>query len=292
MREIKHRKIYDFSVNPKNIISGGRIESYWQFENLRKIYFQKRKPEFPFKSTIDYIDQDFICKVYRLKGFEYGNWVTQEERLNFLICGHISLFDLSKIMQFPSNNLGFNNKLGIAFGARGSSGAIAHFEPSSFMINLTRLNGWRSLAHEYGHALDFYYGGYIDQSRQSFSLSGGHSTVKYLEQSGVPKNTLRYAMNDLINNINTVLINNKLVDSESYKRLKSAKDGTDYWFRRTEIFARFFERYVMYRLSKLGIKNTFLAKEKYVESVYISKTDFNRVLPKMNILVKLMGGSV
>lgn len=290
MSEIKHRKIYDFSADPKNLISGGRIESYWLSENLKKVYIKKRAPIFPFKNNIDYIDQDFICKAYKLKGLEYGNWVTQEERINFLVCGHIALFDLAKIMQLPLNNLGFKNKLGIAFGARGMSGALAHFEPQTFMINLTRTNGWNSLAHEYGHALDFYFGGYIDQSIDSFSLSGGRSTVKYLDISNLPKNSLRYAMNDLINSINTVLVNNKLTDSDTYKRLKKSQDGTEYWFRRTEIFARFFERYVMYRLSKLGIKNTFLAKEKYTASVYITKTDFNRVLPKMNALLKLMAG--
>jgi len=289
MSEIKHRKIYDFNVNPQDLISGGRIESYWQFENLRKIYNEKRKPVFPFKKGIDYIDQSYICKTYKLKGLEYGNWVTQEERLNFLVCGHIALFDLQKILQIPGNNIGFNGKLGIAFGARGHSAALAHFEPGEFMINLTRLNGWRSLAHEYGHALDFYFGGYVDQDKNSFSLSNGHSTAKYVDLKPYKKDTLRYVMNDLINNINTVLINNKLVDSESYKRLKKSNDN-EYWFRRTEIFARFFERYVMYRLSKLGLKNTFLAKEKYQESVYITRTDFNRVLPKMNQLVKLMSG--
>ncbi len=285
MQQVNYRKIFDFGLLPKAPITGGRIEEYWRYESLKKIYNLKRKPQFPFKSSIDYVDQEFICKAYKIKGFEYGNWVTQDERLNFLVCGHISLFDLAKIMQFPANNLGFTYKLGIAFGARGHSPALAHFEPGSFMINLTQLHGWKSLAHEYGHALDYYFGGYIDQDRSSFSLSGGHSTAKFVSLSGFNKDGLRYAMNDLINSINTVTINNKIVNSESYKRLNGYGD---YWFHRTEIFARFFERYVMYRLSKLGIQNTFLAKEKYTASVYVTKTDFNRVLPKMERLIKLM----
>lgn len=45
--------------------------------------------------------------------------------------------------------------LAIAFGARGSGRALAHFEPSRNVINLTKMKGAGSLAHEWGHAFDF-----------------------------------------------------------------------------------------------------------------------------------------
>lgn len=48
--------------------------------------------------------------------------------------------------------------LAIAFGARGSGTALAHFEPARNVINLTKLKGAGSLAHEWGHALDFFLG--------------------------------------------------------------------------------------------------------------------------------------
>ena len=48
--------------------------------------------------------------------------------------------------------------LAIAFGARGSGSALAHFEPARNVINLTKLKGAGSLAHEWGHALDFFLG--------------------------------------------------------------------------------------------------------------------------------------
>lgn len=287
MENVKYRKISDYQVKP-DVITGGAIQRHWEVSDLEKKFNKKRSPAFPFKAKIDYTDQEFIARTYKIKGFEYGNWVTQEERYNFLVCGHISLSDLAKIMQFPYNNLGFAYKIGIAFGARGIPSAAAHFEPDTFMINLTRINGWQSLAHEYGHAIDYYFGGYIDRSSKTFSLSGGSSTVLKIDLSQFKKDSLRYLMNDLINSINTVVINGKTLKSESYNKLYAAYAGKDYWFRRTEIFARFFERYVMYRLSKLGIKNTFLAKNKYDESVYITKSDFNRVVPKMEKLLKAM----
>lgn len=44
--------------------------------------------------------------------------------------------------------------LAIAFGARGSGGALAHYEPARNVINLTKMKGAGCLAHEWGHALD------------------------------------------------------------------------------------------------------------------------------------------
>ncbi|MFZ4799884.1 MAG: LPD1 domain-containing protein [Bacteroidia bacterium] len=288
MPKIPQRKISDFTQQ-KNLIPGGRINQYLQHADLKQTYKSKRSPLFPFKKDIDYIDQNYITRQYKIKGFEYGNWVSQDERFNFLICGHLALYDIAKIMQFPENNVGFVYTLGIAFGARGHGGnAAAHFEPHTFMINLTKTSGWQSLAHEYGHALDFYFGGYIDQDKSSFSLSKGQSVAKEDDLTAYKKDSLRYLMNDLINSINTVQMNGKTVSSESYNNLEKAAGNTDYWYRRTEIFARFFERYVMYRLSKLGIKNTFLTKEKYESRVYVTKSDFNRVLPKMEKLVKAL----
>lgn len=45
-------------------------------------------------------------------------------------------------------------RLAIAFGARGKGNALAHYEPSRAVINLTKMKGAGSLAHEFGHALD------------------------------------------------------------------------------------------------------------------------------------------
>ena len=49
--------------------------------------------------------------------------------------------------------------LAIAFGARGSGNAVAHYEPLRKVINLTKLRGAGSLAHEWWHSFDDYLGG-------------------------------------------------------------------------------------------------------------------------------------
>lgn len=45
-------------------------------------------------------------------------------------------------------------RLAIAFGSRGKGNALAHYEPGRVVINLTKMKGAGSLAHEFGHALD------------------------------------------------------------------------------------------------------------------------------------------
>ncbi len=44
--------------------------------------------------------------------------------------------------------------LGVAFGSRGRSAAMAHYEPSNRVINLTKSSGFGSFGHEFFHAYD------------------------------------------------------------------------------------------------------------------------------------------
>ncbi len=106
------------------------------------------------------ITTDDIMDTFKFRGGEFGNWNTQADRqacLNYL---YDSLMDLSFALDtHPSTlslGLGSNSsrKLAIAFGARGSGKASAHYEPDRVVINLTKMKGAGSLAHEMGHALD------------------------------------------------------------------------------------------------------------------------------------------
>ena len=87
-----------------------------------------------------YTDTYQLVAEYNLSGLEFGNWTSHEERANFLISTRESLKDLHKILGFK--NLGLDHRISIAFGARGLGGkAMAHFEPWTFAINLTRTQG-------------------------------------------------------------------------------------------------------------------------------------------------------
>ncbi|WJN61376.1 LPD38 domain-containing protein [Pseudomonas sp. SO81] len=104
-------------------------------------------------------DRAFI-DTFGFRGVEFGNWNNQEERQQLLDDAYDGLLDLAEVMDIPPKAISLNGELALAFGARGHglSGARAHYEPGKVAINLTKMNGAGSLAHEWFHALDHYFG--------------------------------------------------------------------------------------------------------------------------------------
>ena len=104
-------------------------------------------------------DTDFM-KVFGFRGVEFGNWNNQEERQQLLNDAYDGLLDLAEVLKIPAKAISLNGDLALAFGARGQglSSARAHYEPAKVVINLTKMNGAGSLAHEWWHALDHYFG--------------------------------------------------------------------------------------------------------------------------------------
>lgn len=116
-----------------------------------------------------------ILNNFGFKGGEFGNWVNQKERQTFLNYAQDAFIDLAQALDVEPKSLGQNNEMSIAFGARGKglTGAVAHFEPAKHVINMTKLKGAGSLAHEYGHSIDNYLsrvGGYADDGLATNNL--------------------------------------------------------------------------------------------------------------------------
>ena len=99
---------------------------------------------------------------FGFKGGEFGNWLNGKDRQVSLNYGYDALKDLAYALQIQDTDISLKNNLSIAFGARGEglSGAAAHYEKDRRVINLTKMMGAGSLAHEWFHALDDYIGGY------------------------------------------------------------------------------------------------------------------------------------
>lgn len=100
-----------------------------------------------------------ILNNFGFKGGEFGNWVKQSERQEFLNYAQDAFTDLAEALDIDPISLGQNGEMNIAFGARGrgnlgGQAAVAHFEPGKRVINMTKLKGAGSLAHEYGHSID------------------------------------------------------------------------------------------------------------------------------------------
>lgn len=212
----------------------------------------------------DDVNLQNILEDYQLKGFEFGNWLSNDDRFDRVIAAESSLRDLASIL--GTKKLGIQHQIGLAFGARGVGGALAHYEPGANMINLTKEKGFGSLAHEYAHALDYNIGSFIDQHKKYASLSGGRSTATQLTDN--TGGQFRWYVNTIVDAIKV---------SESYAKMKAKKGKDDYWFRRTEIWARFFEQYICWKLKQRKLNNTFLCKswEAYMSRVvYLSEADF------------------
>lgn len=217
----------------------------------------------------------------------------------------MSLFDLCELLNFKPKQIALNGKLSIAFGARGRGANLAHFEPNTYTINLTRYarpkkgstkekgfdrtkllvqsGGVGALAHEFAHAIDYYGGEYL-QKTASGALSGGRllriRTDKVIMTNKTPEGQMEKI-------IHKIIWKSDKQHSPYFLRLKKA-NLTDYYFRRNELFARAFESYIHYKLAKKTQKNIFLAESKYDLELYLSPKEIKPIEKDMDELLALI----
>lgn len=295
-------------VDHGTVAPRGKSDIYWGREGIDLIFRpndQNIRVGQKIPDTYKYADVRFLEDFYGLRGFEFGNWLSQQDRVNYLSGLGLALFDLHKAIGFSPKQISIKGKLSVAFGARGRGKALAHFEPGSFAINLTRYSrpaplksrsknfrrvnqilsdgGVGAFAHEYGHALD-YFGGLHVERGDSFSLSGDDSTRVAPDQALLKKNSLRGCMERLMNKI---IWKNTKSYSDYYNRL--TKGATrKYFIQRNEIFARSFEVYVQYKLGQHKYKNVFLNHPKYPEKFYLSLAEMKKLEPEYDALMKAL----
>lgn len=117
----------------------------------------------PDKNSEGITGQDFI-DTFKIRGGEFGNWLDENDRQVNMNMAFDAFKDLAKALNIPESDIAIGGKLNIAFGARGSGSALAHYETDREVINLTKMKGAGSLAHEYFHALDNMLGKDINKS--------------------------------------------------------------------------------------------------------------------------------
>lgn len=84
------QKITDTSAE---ISAGGRLKRHWQGKTPK----QKRSFFVSFKE--EEFDMKAILNEFSLKGFEFGRWVNNEDRYDFVIGTKESMEDLSKLLK-------------------------------------------------------------------------------------------------------------------------------------------------------------------------------------------------
>jgi hypothetical protein len=127
---------------------------------------------------------EMFQNTFGFRGVEFGNWMRQDsgskERQEVLNNAYDGLKDLAEVLGVPDKALSLNGDLGLAFGARGQGlvGAKAHYEPEYGVINLTKMSGAGSLAHEWFHAFDHYLAR-LDSKASATREKGGNGDSTY-----------------------------------------------------------------------------------------------------------------
>lgn len=116
--------------------------------------------------------QDFM-DTFGFRAVEFGNWNNQDERQEVMNHAYDALLDMAEIINVDPLALSLNGELSLAFGARGQglTGAKAHYEGDYAVINLTKMRGAGSLAHEWFHSLDHYFARLDDPKLQEKETS-------------------------------------------------------------------------------------------------------------------------
>jgi hypothetical protein len=291
------------------VSKGGRLDAYYAANGFRD-FAAGGQEELTLKNT----PQKFVDK-FGLKGVEFGNWVTNEDRANFLEVATTSLPNFCKVVGIPSKLLGLKGFTGIAYGARGKSRALAHFEPGTGMINLTRYGrtsdirkpseffksgGLGSYSHEWGHALDYFLGTFVDRSTASRALTygstviGSHIAWKKYDALKLPKGSYRWIVRELLASI---IYTKRGVEFTPYfgkllETVKKSEDFGEYWIRNNELFARAWEQYIDQKMTAKKLnKGLFTSQdfEKYSKAdiaAYMKADHLKKVTPWFDMLLQ------
>ncbi|MFG0261024.1 MAG: LPD1 domain-containing protein [Novipirellula sp. JB048] len=197
-----------------------------------------------------------------LRGVQFGNSVTDKEREHHATMAASALLDLADVTGLPIDAISLGGNLGLAIGARGRAGALAHYEPDSRVINLTRKKGVGSLAHEWAHAFDHELNGgkgamfsnSVRVETKFERIDGAYVSSPNEERSSkVGKAMLSvqdaFRSSGFFERMSTHVNENKLFSPKEKQ----------YWKSELEMFARCFERHVQAKLEGNSRKNTYLS---------------------------------
>lgn len=201
---------------------------------------------------------------FGFRGVQFGNYVEGPRRQSDLNRAYDSLMDMADVLKVPAKALSLNGRLGLAFGARGKGGknaAAAHYEPGEVAINLTKGHGAGSLAHEWFHALDNYFGQY-DAAREGeitsgdkFMTSNNKRWPQWNDKEKEYLHPVRQEVYDAFKGVVNAVHKSGMVNRA--RRLDEVR-SKPYWSTDIEMAARAFERYVQDRAKAAGVENDFL----------------------------------
>ncbi|MEM0995699.1 MAG: LPD1 domain-containing protein [Bacteroidota bacterium] len=255
------------------------IERWWLKRGQAIVKEWNKNPIVP--KNLRICDPAHVGKYFALRGFEFGNYVNQEERINYVAAVGVSLLHLCKAIRIHPLSIGADGGLTIGIGSRGiprSSGSYHHryrvininrwgggarkvghcklkmkTQTKRYLQEFREKGGGGCLAHEVAHWMDNFAGVLldVDDAESGVMLSGGlKATLNVCLNKYV---MLREDFEQLFYKL-YYKDNKHLTDFG--KAMLKVKRG--YWRRREEVFARTFEVFVAMALKRKKVSNTFL----------------------------------
>lgn len=340
-------------VDTNPLHSTGLVVRYWNSRGFPDLFRGFRTPQIRLpREAFESSPTNYALNEFGVRDIEFGNWLSQEDRFTYLASFIVAMHDLRLVLK-PYNktfgDLPGLGLLGISFGARGKSGALAHYEPDSRYVNLTRhrrldkqspeireklhemidrkLEGIKSptlrekkrralvkqylmdgssgisaLAHEYGHFIDYVSAQMFSHGANKVKIRNspvGRDTITGRDSKGQTLIGSRYkreiyrespvvAVRLMGRVIETLLFQSPGSEklSEFGERIDRISQREPYYGRHVEIWARTFEAWVHYELSKKHIVNTALTQFKYEAAVYPPAATMKKVAPIIRELIK------
>lgn len=275
-KKVGSHKYIELGKGFKNATAAARFIDENYDSLVEQLKAKRKKPQFRREANLPRIGPDRrqgkdvtpeqFTEAFGFRGVQFGNWVEGSKRRDDLNQAYDGLMDLAELLGVPTQALSLNGELGLAFGARGKggSGASAHYEPGTVVINLTKKAGAGSLAHEWWHALDNYFGR-MEKSGDGFATNFKRDRKLYAVEDGrtVRRETtpddfaMRTEVYEAFRGV-TDAIQKETALAERSAKLDTTR-GKDYWSTVIEMTARSFERYVIDKLGDQGYSSDFLA---------------------------------
>lgn len=248
-------------------LAENRAEIEAKLDKLRKISREEQRkatnePRTGIERRKGNVTPEQFSDAFGFRGVQFGNYVEGARRQTELNEAYDSLVDMAELLNVPPKALSLNGELGLAFGARGKGGAKAHYEPGQVVINLTKGNGAGSLAHEWFHALDNYFGTYDVHGEASGKRSSEFITDRKrprYEFSGGKRQEITHPVRQEVHDAFKSAVD-KVTNSGMMERAALLDGGRSkaYWTTKLEMSARAFERYLLDKAQSKGITNDYL----------------------------------